>query len=157
MFTKHHSGFSIIEIVIACAIFLGTVAAFVASNDILRAMSTSTADKTDAALLVEEGFEAILLLRDLGWDTKIAALNQETPYFLHWDGDSYELSASEVLIDGRYLRQVTFFEVLRGGSGSISDVGTVDPDTRRVRIEIWRIDPLEILTAAEMLVHNNEE
>lgn len=153
----HYSGFSIIEIVIACAIFLSTVAAFVTGNDILREMSMSTADKTEAALLVEEGFEALLLLRDIDWDAKIAVLTRETPYHLYWDGDSYELSGNEVVIDGRYQRRVTFFDVRRDGTGAVSPTGTLDADTRRARIEIWRTDPEEMLTAAEMLVHNNEE
>jgi hypothetical protein len=153
----HYSGFSIIEIVIACAIFLSTVAAFVTGNDILRQMSADAADKTEAALLVEEGFEALLLLRDIDWDANIASLTLETPYHLYWDGDSYELSSNAVVIEGRYQRQVSFFDVRRDGTGAISSTGTIDPDTRRVRIEIWRVDPEEMLVVAEMLVHNDEE
>lgn len=150
-------GFSIIEIIIACAIFLGTVAAFVTANDLLREIATKTATKTEAALLMEEGAEALLLLRDQGWDAHIESLNLETPYYLYWDGDSYELSLDPVLVSGGYWRRVTLFEVRRDGSGAFAEAGTVDIDTRRAEIEIVLADSLQILTAGEMLIHNIEE
>lgn len=152
---KMKRGFSIIEIIIACAIFLGTVTAFVAASEILRDLQARAEDKTAAALLLEEGAEAILLLRDLGWDAHFGSLTLESPYSLYWDGDSYELSGSDVEIGG-YLRRVVFSEVLRDGGGAYSSSGTVDPDSLKAEIEILTIDGESIETGA-MLVHNIHE
>ena len=154
---KRATGFSIIEIIIACAIFLSTIAAYVVSADVLREMSKRAEEKTQAALLLEEGAEAVWLLRDEDWGTNIDALTLGEPYSLYWDGDSYETSAEDVLIGGKYWRQVTFLAAYRSGTGTLAESGTEDENTRRVVIEILASSDGETLAASEMLVHNTNE
>lgn len=154
---KATAGFSIIEIIVACAIFLGTISAFVTASEILRDMGAHAEDKTHAALLLEEGAEAILLLRDLDWTGNFAGLTLESPYSLSWDGNSYALTAGDVVIGGGYYRRVTFFEVYRDAQGAFAASGTVDPDTLRVEIEILTVADGEVIASAAMLVHNAYE
>lgn len=153
---KENGGFSIIEIIVACAIFLGTMAAFVAASEILRDISARAEDKTQAAVLLEEGAEAILLLRDLGFAANFGSLTLESPYSLSWDGDSYVLTDSDVTIGGSYIRRVTFFEVERDAGGTFSASGTVDPDSLKAEIEIWTTEG-DLIAEGAMLVHNTHE
>lgn len=149
------AGFSVIEIIVAGAIFLATVAAFTAAYGFLNTLSDRAAERTMAAVLLEEGSEAVLLLRDLGWDSEIAPLALEQGYSLHWDGAAYRLSSSTVPVDG-FRRRVTFFAVRRNVSGILAENGAVDAATRRVRIEILRAEGGAALASAEMLIHKHE-
>lgn len=154
---KAIAGFSIIEIIVACAIFLGTISAFVTASEVLKDIAAHAEGKTHASLLLEEGAEAILLMRDLDWDANLAGLTLESPYSLSWDGDSYVLTGGDVVIGDRYWRRVTFFEVHRDAGGSFAESGTVDPDTLRAEIEILTAVDGEVIASAAMLVHNTHE
>ncbi len=149
------SGFSVVEVIVAAAVFVAALTAFVASFEYLGRLSADTEDRAQAALLLEEGAEAMLLLRDEGFDDNIAALTTGQPYALYWDGSAYRTSASEVLIAGRYHRAVTVFPVYRDGTGSLAHAGAVDPTTRRARLEVSRDG--EVLASSEMLIHDSYE
>lgn len=145
-----------VEIVVAASIFLVAIVAFVISFDTLRSLGNHTEERTMAALLLEEGNEAVLLLRDFGWDDNIATRAIGTTYHLYWDGDSYELSVTAAVIGGQYYRTVVFSPAYRDGSGFLADSGTEDPNSRRVQITISLEDGQELISA-EMLVHNSYE
>ena len=150
-------GFSVVEIVVAASIFLVTIAAFIVSFDTLRSLDSHTEDRTLAALLLEEGGEAVLLLRDLSWEDNIAGADIDTTYYLYWDGSNYVLSEEEIVISSRYVRTVVFSRAYRDGSGYLSSTGSEDENTRRAVVSIVSaIDGTEIVKA-EMLVHNSYE
>ena len=150
-------GFSVVEIVVAASIFLVAIAAFIVSFDTLRSLDSHTEDRTIAALLLEEGGEAVLLLRDLDWEANIAGATNGTTYYLHWDGTNYVLSEEEVVISSRYIRTVVFSPAYRDGSGYLASTGSEDENTRRVLVSIVSaVDDTEIVSA-EMLVHNSYE
>ena len=156
---KFHAsfGFSVVEIVVAVSIFLVAIAAFIVSFDTLRSLDSHTEERTQAALLLEEGSEAVLLLRDLNWEENIAAATIGTTYYLHWDGSNYLLSEDEVVISSKYLRTVVFSRVYRDGSGYLATSGSEDENTRRVQISIILEGNNEELVSAEMLIHNSYE
>ncbi len=144
-----------VEIIVAAAIFVTALVAFVTAFGFLDQLSNSSEDRAMAAVLLEEGAEAVLLLRDLGFDEKIAALEGAGQRSLYWNGSEYQTAAGESLIAGRYTRTVTVFPVYRDGQGGLADSGTADPDTRRVRIEVFAGG--DALVSSEMLVHDSYE
>ena len=150
-------GFSVVEIIIAAAIFTLTVGAFVLASEVLRELAANNVERTEAALLLEEGAEAMLILRDFSWEANVAILETDSLYYLYWDGSSYQMSEEEVVINQSYLRRVTLYEAHRNASGTYVESGTVDPDTRRVLIEIIKVDDNTELASAEMLLHNAYE
>jgi type II secretory pathway pseudopilin PulG len=154
---KTNQGFSIVEVIVAAAIFVTAVTVFVVSFAFLSDLAERTTDQTQAALLLEEGAEAVLLFRDLGWEDHIDIFDPDTAYFLFWNGSSYIASESEVAINDRYHRTVTFFEVERDGAGALTESGSEDQNTRRVLIEVSLAANDEVLASAEMLVHNSYE
>lgn len=150
-------GFSVVEIVVAASIFLVAIAAFIVSFDTLRSLDSHTEERTQAALLLEEGSEAILLLRDLDWENNIASTTIGTTYYLYWDGFNYLLSEDEILISSKYLRTVVFSRAYRDGSGYLASSGSEDLNTRRVQIRVVLQENNEELVSAEMLIHNSYE
>jgi type II secretory pathway pseudopilin PulG len=154
---KTNQGFSIVEVIVAASIFVTAVTVFVVSFGFLSDLAERTADRTQASLLLEEGAEAMLLFRDLGWEDHIDSLDTDTAYSLFWNGTSYIAAESEVLINDRYHRTITLFEVERDGSGALTESGSEDQNTRRVLIAVTRASDDEVLASAEMLVHNSYE
>lgn len=156
---KFHTsfGFSVVEIVVAASIFLVAVAAFIVSFDTLRSLDSHTEARTQAALLLEEGSEAVLLLRDLSWEDNIASTTVGTTYYLYWDGSNYLLSEDEVVVSSKYLRTVVFSRAYRDGSDHLASSGSEDENTRRVQISIISKSNNEELVSAEMLIHNSYE
>lgn len=150
-------GFSIVEVVVAAAIFVATVTIFAVSFDVLSGLSDRTEEKTKAALLLEEGAEAVLLLRDRGWDEHIAGLDTGTEYSLYWDGSDYQTTVEEEVILEQYVRTITLEPAYRNGSGVYSESGVEDENTRRVILEIKEADTAEVLASSEMLIHNAYE
>ena len=145
-----------VEILVAAGIFVTAVSIFLVSFGFLDDLSEHASSRTAAALLLEEGAEAVLLLRDLGWEN-IEALEAEEPYSLYWDEDQYRMAEGEVEVLPGLLRTITLFPAYRDGSDSYAESGTLDPGTKRVLIEIKRTDGGEVLSTAEMLVHDSYE
>lgn len=148
-------GFSVVEILVAVAIFSVAMVAFVFAFDMLGDVSGHVSDRTQAGLLLEESSEAILVLRDVSWSGFIASSTLGSPYTLRWTGSIYQLATTSSSND-TYTRQVTFFPVYRTATGAIAQSGTLDTDTRRVLIEIIRTGDSAVMTSAEMLVHHYE-
>lgn len=153
----YSAGFSMVEIIVAAAVFVTTVGVFVVSFEFLRDVSTRAEARTEAALLLEEGAEAMLLLRDLGWQEHVASLAAGETYWLYWDGDAYQVSAEPVPASQRYERTVAIWPAHRGLGDRYSDRGTIDPNTRRAVIEIRSVSDQEVLARSEMLIHNSYE
>lgn len=146
-----------VEIVVAAAIFIVSVAAFMTSFNTLRALAGHTERNTFAAVLLEEAAEALLILRDEGYATNIANRSLNTPYYLHWDGDEYLLASSTIDASSGYTRKVTFSSAYRSGSGVLAQNGTLDTNTRRAVIEVVDIASNEVIVSSETLIHNSYE
>lgn len=152
----YNKGLSTFEIIIATGILVAVVVAVSGSLRAFVLLNTHTHELTQAALLIEEGSEAIQVLRDTDWDTHIATTTLSTAYSLYWDGDSYEWSFAPVLIDGLFYREVVFEEVRRDASGVLDESGDVDVNTRRAVITI-KDSENSVIDQAELLIHNSYE
>lgn len=150
----HSKGFSVVEILAAVGIFVTAIVAFTASFTAFTTLIRHTAERTQAALLLEEGAEAVQLLRDTGWDTAIAPLADDTPYSFYWNGSTYVATTTETVIADRYVRTITFAPAYRNGADQIADSGSEDEDTRRVMIAVYRLGEAEAIAEGETLVHN---
>lgn len=150
---KHTThGFSVVEVIVVSAIVVTMVAAIVVSLSTFFSLVRQTGDATQAAALLEEAAEGIVVLRDTSWSTHIESQSLETPYALTWNGSAYELGPE--VVSGSYRRTITFAEALRDASDVIGESGTADPNTRRVTISIYANADNELLAEGEMLIHN---
>lgn len=150
-------GFSTVELLIAVAILVAVTITVSASLQTFVQLSVHTAQTVRAGLLLEEGAEAVQILRDQDWDTTIGAVPDDTPYYLYWNGSDYVLTGTSTVIDGAFIREVVFSEIARDGSGVLDSSGTADTDSRRVTITIYRASDSTVLATAESLIHNSYE
>jgi Tfp pilus assembly protein PilV len=135
--TKYREGIALVEVIIAASIILIFVSSLVTAFNLYLRMATSHANKISAALLSEEGIEAVKILRDISWDENIFALTPDADYYLYFDGTTWLPTTTAVYIDGVYERTFKLSEVYRDSSSDIvSFGGSVDPDTRLVLVSV---------------------
>lgn len=135
---KLNKGLSVVEVVIGAAIILLTVSATaLAFRSIIR--SASLANRvTAAAFLLEEGVEAVKIIRSTNWDN-IANLNTGTAYTLVLSANTWTTQTNRQFVDGLFDRTVTINNVYRDGNDDIASSGALDDDTKQVTISVsWQ-------------------
>lgn len=150
-------GFSLTEIVIGAAIVALVVTAIASAWQFYVKLGGQSTRSTQAALLIEEGGEALQYMRDKGWAANIANLATGTPYYLIWNGTDYLTTTTPTLTNSSYSRIVSFTAVQRDSSDNIvPSGGTVDHGTRLFTLNIY--PNLSTTSApilqAQMLLHN---
>ena len=135
-----NKGFGLIEIVIGSAIILSGILAIIASYTAYVQYALSNEKNVEAENLLEEGLEAMSLLRDKGWAVNISALSTTTTYYLSWNGSYWATTASAQYVDGMFLRSINLGDVRRDGTDAIADSGTYDPNTRKITatVSFWQ-------------------
>ena len=142
------SGFTIIEVLIACSII--TISMFALMQTAQKGISLSeyALTKSQASLLLEEGAEAVKSIRDNNWTT-IDNISLDTPYYLFFNTSTkvWELNNTTTTslsgsiptypIDGIFRRTVTISSVGRDSNDNIvSSGGTLDPRTKKVVVTV---------------------
>ena len=140
-------GFTIVEVIIACAIITITVLSLMSAASKGIELSGRALRQSQANTLLEEGAEAVKTIRDQNWST-ISALSLNTPYYLFYNINTNVWSLSNSLstptssiptypIDDIFSRQVVFEEVYRDGNDDIQEGGTyLDDSTKKVTISV---------------------
>jgi len=152
-------GFTVVEIVVAAALIASIVTAIAGAWQLYLKLSNQTAGLTAAALLAEEGGEALGLMRDQGWTANIVPLSIGTTYYLYWNGSAYAVQTSPVVVGGNYVRSFTLSYALRDGNynytgTSSSCGGSCDADTRDAFITVSFASSTAPLVQSEILIHN---
>ena len=132
-------GFGLIEIVIALSIVSGSILgifwlAYVSFN-----LLGESNRRSQAAYLAEEGLEVIRMLRDESWSGNIETLVSGSNYYFVFDEVSRTWSVTDLdpgQVFNIFSRRVVIHDVLRDANSDIAQVGAVDPDTRRVEVEV---------------------
>jgi len=96
-----------------------------AYNLYLKASLTNT-QSIQTALLLEEGVEAVKQLRDASWTNNIAALTNDTPYYLAWDSASstWQATTTPMLVDSYFARTFTLSSAYRDSSENLTSSST---------------------------------
>lgn len=149
-------GFSTVELLIGMAVLVTIVVAVSVSLQGTTWLAKRTSQATNAFLMLEEGAEAVQLLRDVGWDSTIDPLSLGTPYYLVWNGSTYTATTTPTAIGG-YYRTVTFRAVSRDGSGRLDEGGSTDSDSRYFTVAVTRVSDSTPLGTVEGIVHNSYE
>ncbi|HAE36978.1 MAG: hypothetical protein UR85_C0009G0014 [Candidatus Nomurabacteria bacterium GW2011_GWF2_35_66] len=149
---KWVSGFTIIEILIACSIITVSMFALMQTAQKGLTLSYQALKKSQVNLLLEEGAEAVKSIRDNNWAT-IDGLSLDTPYYLFFNtttkswilDDTSTTSLSGHIptypIDGVFIRTVNISSVGRDVDDDILvSGGTIDIRTKLVTISVsWPI------------------
>ncbi len=132
----HRKGFSLIEIILALAIFTMFFVSISLYYRKMHDVSEDTRSHIQSGLLIEEGFEVVELFRGTSWATYIAPLATGTPYYLHWSGSDWSATTTPELVENIFTRTFTLSDVYRDGSSNIASAGTYDPGTKKLIVNI---------------------
>lgn len=132
---KFISGFMVIEVLVAASIISASILATMAVAQKSVYVSRQALHTAEAAFLLEEGAEAVRIMRDNAW-TNISSLTPGTDYYLVFDGGTWTLSLTPNTV-GEFTRTIRFSAVTRDNSTKdIAEIGTDDPDTKLITVTV---------------------
>lgn len=139
--TNYSRGFGLIEILIGAAVL--SIALLGISSFFQTAFLTSrvTRAQIQSGYLLEEGVEALKLMRDNGYASTIGKLSTTTSTYLTWNATTtkWATTTTNTLIDGKYERKIISADVKRDATNDIAAVGTYDSNVKLVTVTVsWK-------------------
>lgn len=136
---KNHSemkrGFMMVEILVATSIIVVVILSVMAVSQRLIHVSRQSLHTAQAGFLLEEGAEAVRILRDNAW-TNVSSLVNGTTYYLDFTGSTWVLSTTPSTV-GIFTRTVSLASVNRDDTtNDIDSIGTDDPGTKLFTITV---------------------
>jgi len=131
-------GFSLVEVLIACAIISISIIALMAASTKGIQLSNETLRQTQANLLLEEGAEAVKSIRDAAW-TNISAITPDTNYYLTFNTGTNTWSLGTTAtgaIDSIFTRVIVFSGVSRDANDDIVTSGGTYDDARTKKVTV---------------------
>ena len=154
---KKNAGMSLVEIIIASAIVLVLSVILISANLIYYKTSTTNIKTVQATYLLEEGIEAVNYIKNSDWDN----LNTvDTNYYLAWDGQTWQATSTQVIIDGIFERKFFTEVVNRDANDDMAVSGTPDSNTRKLTVQVSWLDSTGTTTIkylSSYIVKPNEE
>ena len=128
-------GFMMVEVLIISSIITLSMLASMAVAQKSLFVSRQAVHSTHASFLLEEGAEAVRILRDNAW-SNISVLTPGNTYYPTFSGGTWTLSSTPNTI-GVFTRTVSIATVLRDNiTSDISLSGTDDPGTKLVTVTV---------------------
>lgn len=126
----------VVEILVAISIIAVAVLAAMAVAQKSIHVSRQAVHMNQAGFLLEEGAEAVRIVRDNGW-ANVSSLTLGTNYYPTFSGGTWTLSATANTV-GIFTRRVTLASVNRDNSTSdiVSSGGTLDTGTKLVTVTV---------------------
>ncbi len=138
-FKSKEKGFTLVEILIGCAIMTTMIFALMASAQKGINLSDKALKQTQANMLLEEGAEAVRSIRDSAW-SNISGLTLDTNYYLSYNTSTNVWSLSttpSATLDSTFTRTVVVSQVLRDATTEdIASSGNVDSRTKKITITV---------------------
>jgi hypothetical protein len=137
IFKTTQKGIGLIEVIIAAAIITTGLVALIQCYNIYLTYAFANNGNVQAAYLLEEGVEAMTLMRDKGWTNNFAKLSTTTVYHLRFATSTWATTTSPQYIDSFFLRTVELDDVFRDANGQmVTAGGTFDTNSRKVTVTV---------------------
>lgn len=133
---NYKKGSGIIEIIVGLSIVLVGIFALLKTYNYYLKFALIHKYDIAATLLAEEGVEAIKILRDSNFTSKIAALSSGTVYSLAFVNSFWESTTTRKYVDGIFDRTFLLNDVYREPTDDIGFSGTLDPNTKKVTVSV---------------------
>lgn len=133
-------GASLVEIIIASSVITLTLVVLISVYSMVAKFALSNVRVLKATILAEEAVEVLGYMRDAGYASNIALLNNGTTYRIFWDGTKWISLTSSVLLEERYDVAFVLSPVYRDANFNVvSNGGTLDLGSRKAVITVsWR-------------------
>ncbi|MCC2630347.1 MAG: seg [Candidatus Paceibacter sp.] len=130
-------GIALVEVLIGSAIITTGIVALIACYNIYLTYAFANSGNVQAAYLMEEGLEAMTLLRDKGWTNNFSKLSTTTVYYLRFATSTWATTTTAQYVDNTFLRSIELDDVFRDTNGAVvSSGGTFDANSRKVLVRL---------------------
>jgi len=155
---SRNRGFTLIEIILAASILTTFMLSISLYYKKILDVSQDTTRHIQSGCLLEEGIEAVKLLRDTSWTSRIAPLSAGTTYYLYWTGTAWTSTTTKQIVEGVFTRSFSVANVNRDASDNIvSSGGTLDTGSKKFTFSVtWQLKGSRATTteSAEAYVMN---
>ena len=141
-FMVHFSrGISLVEAVIGTALVLFALTGLTTAYAFYLKAGLKNTDALKSVFLLQEGVEAVTLMRDSAWST-LSGLATGTPYYLYWNNSTWVATTAVATIDTVFTRTITLDSVYRKTSGSdivsvtAPDAKSLDTNARKLTVTV---------------------
>ena len=129
-------GTGLIEIILGLSIVLLGVFALLKTYNYYLKFALSHRHDAKVALLLEEGIEAIKILRDVSWSQKIATLSSGSVYNFEFVNSTWNATTSRKYLDGIFDRTFVLSDVYRNSNDDIAGSGVLDSSTKKAVVSV---------------------
>ncbi len=123
-----------IEMIVGAAVLSTTLLGISTFFQATLKVSNTTKSAIQGDYLLEEGIEAVKLLRDTNYTNNLKTLATATDHYLFWTGTAWATTTVNTFVDGQFERKFTVANVNRDSTDDITPVGTYDPDAKLVTV-----------------------
>jgi len=136
---NNKSGFGLLEIIVGIAVISISIFGITSVSAIsLRAINEAL-NNVKVSFLLEEGVEAVKILRDTSWLLNIAPLISGDNNYLNFNGSTWQTVSVNTFIDSKFERKFILENVLRDANYDIANSGTLDTNTKKFTVLVsWR-------------------
>lgn len=151
---NYKKGMGMVEVLIASAVMAVVLISIISVYNSMAELSLKNTDVVQANFLLEEGAEALRIMRDTSWQ-RISTTTLGTPYRFYWDNTTWVATTSVVLVD-QFDRTFVFEPVYRDMNFNIvPSGGTIDTGTRKATISVaWLRNGATTTKSIETYVFN---
>lgn len=130
-------GISIVEVIIASAIIsLFMIGVSDTYSNFLK-LSIENTYKTQAVFLLDEGSEAMKVMRSYAW-SDISSSTANTYYYLIWSNNRWYATTTVNIVDDMFIRKYTVEDVYRDPNtlNVVYNGGTLDNNSKIINMEV---------------------
>ncbi len=137
---RENPGFGMIEIVVGVSIISFALFGLATVGQISIRLSEESSNNTRTAFLLEEGVEAVKIMRDTSWQN-ISALADGNDHYLNFNGTTWATTTADTFVDGLFERKFKLSGVNRDASSQeiVASGGVSDSGTKKLDVSVsWR-------------------
>lgn len=133
-------GFGLLEIVVGVSIISLTLFGIMSTVGVSFKLMEDSTMNIQASYLLEEGVEALRILRDSSWSGNIDSLSVDTSYYLIFESNNWLATSTVVYIDNVFKRTFVLKDVNRDANDDIVEFGgALDSDTKKIIVSVeWQ-------------------
>jgi len=146
---SYKKGSGLVEVIIVSSIVVLVISALIGSVTVYLKQSGKNINDVKSGYLLEEGIEAVKIMRNDSWTNNIANLNNGSTYYLYFSTDSWTATTTSSLVDSRFVKTLTLSPVYRDANDDIASSGTLDSGTKKVTVNVAWFDAASSATTSK--------
>ena len=137
-FKQKNRGISLIEVIIATSIITVSMISISIVYGNFVSLSVKNTDKIQATFLLDEGVEALKMIRYESW-SKIASSTTNVDYYLVWENNKWNSTTTQIIIDNKFIRKYKVRNAYRDNNINLYESaaqGNIDDNSKIIDLSV---------------------